>query len=178
LLADLDGMPILQHVLRAVGTAAPDVTVVVLGEQAARIESAIAWTNEYRVVNESPELGLSGSLKIGLGAIRALDPAESLRAILIVLGDQPRVRPSTIATLLAVDTDQPIVAPRYADGGLNPVLVRRAAWPLVSGASGDRGLGPILAASPALVHEIAIPGDNPDVDTAADLARLATPAEE
>ena len=38
---------------------------------------------------------------------------------------------------------------------------------------GDRGLGPILAAHPELVHEVSIDGSNPDVDTRDDLAALA-----
>ena len=59
-----------------------------------------------------------------------------------------------------------------ADGAPNPVLVRRAAWALAAGLSGDRGLGPLLAARPELVLEVAVDGANPDVDTPADLAAL------
>ena len=66
------------------------------------------------------------------------------------------------------------VVPRYVGGGGgNPVLVLRAGWPLVAEASGDRGLGPILAAHPELVAEVELGGSNPDVDTRADLAELA-----
>ena len=62
--------------------------------------------------------------------------------------------------------------PAYADErGRNPVLVRRAAFDLVAEATGDRGLGPVLAAHPELVAEVAVDGANPDVDTPADLAR-------
>jgi SAM-dependent methyltransferase len=44
----------------------------------------------------------------------------------------------------------------------------------VAEASGDRGLGPVIAAHPELVREIAIdlPGGNPDIDTRADLVTL------
>ena len=68
-------------------------------------------------------------------------------------------------------TDRPFVRPRYAaDGAPNPVLVRRDAWALAAGLDGDRGLGPLLAGRPDLVHAVPVDGANPDVDTPADLA--------
>ena len=45
--------------------------------------------------------------------------------------------------------------------------------PLIADAAGDRGLGPILDERPELVRWLDIDGDNPDVDTPADLARVA-----
>jgi CTP:molybdopterin cytidylyltransferase MocA len=53
------------------------------------------------------------------------------------------------------------------------VLVRRGAWPEASALHGDRGLGPLLAAHPERVLAVDVPGANPDVDTPADLERLA-----
>jgi SAM-dependent methyltransferase len=52
------------------------------------------------------------------------------------------------------------------------VLLGRAAFPLAGQASGDRGLGPLIAAHPELVREVPVEGDNPDVDTRDDLADL------
>jgi CTP:molybdopterin cytidylyltransferase MocA len=70
-------------------------------------------------------------------------------------------------------TDRSVVVPRYADGGgANPVLLKADAFELVDEASGDRGLGPLLATDPELVLEIAVPGGNPDIDTPDDLRRL------
>jgi molybdenum cofactor cytidylyltransferase len=65
------------------------------------------------------------------------------------------------------------VRPRYAgDAAPNPVLVRRAAWPMAAGLDGDRGLGPLLARNPELVLEVPVGGAIPDVDTPADLAAV------
>ena len=73
----------------------------------------------------------------------------------------------------AETTPQPIVRVRYAgDDAPNPVLVRRAAWALAAGLSGDRGLGPLFVERPDLVAEVAVPGANPDIDTPEDLARV------
>jgi hypothetical protein len=70
---------------------------------------------------------------------------------------------------------RPIVAPRYEGSGAhNPVrLDAVGGGELVARASGDRGLGPLLDAHPDLVRWTDVDGDNPDVDTPADLARVA-----
>ena len=70
------------------------------------------------------------------------------------------------------DPARPIVVPAYADdAGRNPVLLRPAGLPARRRGSGDRGLGPVLAAHPELVAEVPAAGVNPDVDTPADHAR-------
>lgn len=175
LLAPLAGRPVLQHVLDALATVGPAETVVVLAPAAASaFERAIEWRRARRVLNGRPEEGLASSLRVGLAAL-----AESERpvdAALICLGDQPRLRPAVVRALLAAlaaDPSRPIVVPAYAaDGGRNPVLLGRAAWDLADDARGDRGLGPLLEARPELVTSVPVDGDNPDVDTPEDLARL------
>jgi molybdenum cofactor cytidylyltransferase len=172
LLAPLDGKPILQHALDALAAADVDDVAVVLGDEQAAVEAAIAWRGERRVVNERPGDGLSSSLRVGLDAA-AEDP--SAEAVLVVLGDQPSLRPGVIRTVLrAAEASHALFvrARHAADGVPNPVLVRRAAWAMAAGLAGDRGLGPLLAARPELVLEVAVEGASPDVDTPDDLAAL------
>ena len=168
LLATIGGRPVLQHVLEAIAGAGVDDVVVVLGAEAPAIEASIDWRTERRVVNPAPQDGLSSSLRVGFDAL----PATSDR-VLVALGDQPRVSIATIRALLDAQptTKRPIIVPQYADDrGRNPVLVGRAAFDLVTATSGDRGLGPLLAAHPELVQEVPMEGANPDIDTPADLA--------
>jgi CTP:molybdopterin cytidylyltransferase MocA len=176
LLAILDGRPVLQHVLDAIAAAGIEATTVVLGADARAVERAVAWRGERRIVNPRPADGLSSSLRLGIRDAAASEPPPD--ALLVALGDQPRLRPEVVRALveaLASDASRPIAVPAYADDrGRNPVLLGRAAWRLADDAVGDRGLGPLLAAEPALVAAVPVPGDNPDVDTPADLARLAT----
>lgn len=169
LLAPIGGRPVLQHVLDALATAGLADVVVVLGRDAAAVESAVAWRAERRVVNPDPERGLATSLHLGFGAV----PADAA-GVLVALGDQPLVSAEVIRSLLdaPADRDRPIVVPTYADDrGRNPVLVRRPAFHLVVEAEGDHGLGPVLATHPELVEAIEVGGINPDVDTPADHAR-------
>lgn len=170
LLATLRGRPVLQHVLDAVAEAGIGDVVVVLGDHAEAIERAIEWRAERRVRNPEPAAGLAGSLRIGMAEV---DPKAT--SVLVVLGDQPLISPSTIRALIDAPRDaaRPVVVPRYAgDRGRNPVLLRRESFGLTGEATGDRGLGPVLAAHPELIHEIPVDADNPDVDSRADLAAL------
>jgi CTP:molybdopterin cytidylyltransferase MocA/SAM-dependent methyltransferase len=172
LVASLEGRPVLQHVLDRLAEAGVTDVVVVLGEDAAAVEAAIDWRRERRVHNEDPGRGLASSLRVG---IEALDDATE--AALIVLGDQPLVSVEAIRTLLdaSPDASRPIAVPVYRDdGGRNPVLLERAAFPLIAETTGDRGLGPLIEAHPELVREVPvdIPGGNPDIDTRADLVAL------
>jgi molybdenum cofactor cytidylyltransferase len=173
LLADLDGRPILQHVLDAVAEAGLDDAVVVLGAGHEAAELAIRWRRQRRVVNERPEDGLASSLRVGLQAAEDVPRAD---AAIVLLGDQPAVRVDAIRAVVdaAGTTDRPFVRARYgSDGAPNPVLIRRPAWPEAKALEGDRGLGPFLAAHGDRVLEVDVAGDNPDVDTPADLARMA-----
>lgn len=170
LAALFDGRPLLDHVLDALRAVPLDEIVVVT-----RPERPIPPSADLRVVvNPAPEDGLSSSLRLGLAAVTQIGspPAE---AVLVALGDQPRIDPEVMRQLLAAarTSARPVVMPAYdRDGSRNPVLLLRAAFALVDEASGDRGLGPIVDAHPELVHSVSVRGGNPDVDTPADLARL------
>jgi molybdenum cofactor cytidylyltransferase len=173
MLAKLDGRPILQHVLDALAIVSPADTVVVLGSDADALDAAIEWRSERRIVNPEPERGLSSSLRAGVAAAAAHEADARIEAILICLGDQPRLRADVIRALVDAETERPIVAPRYADdGSRNPVLLRRAAWRHALEMTGDSGLGAFIKAHSELVLEIRFDGGNPDVDVPGDLAAV------
>jgi CTP:molybdopterin cytidylyltransferase MocA len=172
LLATLEGRPVLQHVLDRLRGAGLDDVVVVLGADADEVERSIDLGAARPVRNPDPSRGLSSSLQVGVGAL-----AEDVDAVMIVLGDQPRLPARAVRALLdaGVTDERPIVVPLYGgDTGRNPVLLGRAALPLVAETMGDRGLGPLIDAHPELVREVPIrvEGGNPDVDTRADLVAL------
>ncbi len=185
LLARLDGRPILRHVLDALAAAGVDAPIVVIRPRARAVPALLAGRGAEVVVNPTPEAGLASSLRVGWAAAfgpRTAGTATKTRqrrpaqAVLIVLGDQPRLRPAIVRRLLdaPLDPDHPFVAPRYAvGGGRNPMRIDRSGESLVLATTGDRGLGPLLDARPELVRSIDVPGDNPDVDRRSDLAALA-----
>ena len=122
-------------------------------------------------MNPAPERGLSSSLQVGFEAV---DPAAD--AVLVALGDQPLVPVATIRALVDAPAERGSTHRRAClRGGARPEpgpapARRRSASSAET--SGDRGLGPVIAAHPELVTEVAVAGDNPDVDTIDDLAAV------
>ncbi|HEY8438349.1 MAG TPA: nucleotidyltransferase family protein [Candidatus Limnocylindrales bacterium] len=172
LLAEVDGRPLVRHVVDAAVAAGLDPVVVV--EPPAGALGGVDLAPAARVVNAKPDEGLSSSVRLGLRALDS-DGALAVDAAVILPGDQPLVRAATIRALVAAAGESPrtpFVVARHADGAPNPVLARRSIWRLADELVGDRGFGPILATHPELVREVSIEGSNPDVDTRADLVRL------
>ncbi len=167
LLARIGGRPILQSVLDALADAGIAEVTVVLGHDAETVGAAIEWRTERRVVNPDPGRGLSSSLQLGFATID-----DDVTDVLVALGDQPFTRSAVIAALVEAGADArgALVVPRYADDhGRNPVLIQRAAFPLLASTAGDRGFGPTIASRPELVHEVDVPGTNVDIDSRRDL---------
>ena len=172
LLAELDGRAIVGHVVDAARTAGLE-PIVVVGPPTGELDG-LDLGAVRRVTNETPQEGLSSSVRIGL---RELDGNQEVGAAVILPGDQPRVRPEVIRQLIDVADATPaplLIAPLYDDDAApNPILARRAAWRLADELVGDRGFGPLLADRPDLVQRVRVAGANPDIDTREDLARLA-----
>jgi molybdenum cofactor cytidylyltransferase len=169
--ARIAGRPILQHVLDALARAGLDDPIVVLAPDSA-LERSVEWRRARWVVNPDPTPGLSSSLQLGWAAALATDPQPD--AILVALGDQPRLTEEAIRAVIAAPPDgtRPFVAPRFATSGArNPVLIETGAVAeeLVRRTEGDRGLGPLLDDRPELVRWLDIGGDNPDIDRREDL---------
>ncbi len=180
----LEGRPLVAHVLAAARAAGVTRLVLVLGQDAAEVRAALVADQAQALAgvlvaeNPAPERGIASSLRLGLAAATAAPVPDG---VAILLGDQPRVRPEVIAALVAAARSAPAgtiaVAPAYeGDGAPNPVLVLPAGWAAAASLDGDRGLGPLLAAAPNRVIRVPVPGANPDVDTPADLAALASSA--
>lgn len=176
LLADLEGRPLLAHVIGTVRAVRPARTVVVLGADAERVREAIGWVDEVLVTNPRPEAGLAGSLRMAVAACLQGLPAP--RGVLVVLGDQPRTSSVVIRALVraipdAMSSGAWAVVPRYAGGGGgNPALLLPTGLARVPDLRGDRGLGSLLEAVPGRAFRVSVEGSNPDVDTLADLRAL------
>lgn len=179
LLVPWRGRPLLSHViacivaLRDAGEISGVTAVVPPGDGGV---AALARQSGCRLVpNARPDLGLSHSLRLGLGALAALpDPPP---AALLFLGDEPAVPLEAVREVLRAweHGGQAVVRPRYAEATEepgHPVLLDRDAWGLADGLTGDQGLGAALSHAPHLVLHVDVDGSNPDVDRPEDLQRL------
>jgi molybdenum cofactor cytidylyltransferase len=122
------------------------------------------------IINPAPDLGISHSLQLGLAALEASPRAE---AALVFLGDQPLVRLDVVEALVAAGNSQ-IVRPRYEshpDAPGHPVLLPRSIWERARQLEGDHGFRDLVSSLPGTVG-LDVKGDNPDIDTRADLKAL------
>ncbi len=114
---------------------------------------------------------MARSVQTGLDAL----PGDTLAA-LMVLGDQPQLRPETIAALLQRwrETQSPVVAPFYRGQRGNPVLLDRAVWPLVRALPDSANPRQIFQAA-GRIEPVDLEDDTilRDLDTPEDYAREA-----
>jgi molybdenum cofactor cytidylyltransferase len=132
----LDDRPLLQHVLDSVRASGVKEIVLVLGYAAEAIQREIDAQNARVVINQSFHQGMGTSLKAGLSGV---DPQAE--AAIIVLADQPFVRPATLDQLIAEHhrSKAEIVIPTYRGFRGNPVLLDRLVFSEVMALNGDMG---------------------------------------
>jgi nicotine blue oxidoreductase len=170
-LVEVDGQTLAErgaNMLRA-GGAAP--VLVVTG--AAPLELPGVQT----VHNPQWRTGMGSSLRAALQALRESDQAA---AAVVALADQPLVGAEAVARLItAYHGGAGVAVAAYQGKPRNPVLVAREHWPeVIAMATGDQGARAFLRARPDLVTlvECGDTGSPDDIDTAADLARIAVRA--
>jgi len=176
LLASLGDRTLVSHVLEAVSAAQANGLLagayVVAAERDGPIADLTRQVGATLVPNPDPSRGLSSSLRLGLAALPG-----TLDAALVFLGDQPMVRVEVIEKLIDAwrEGGTGVVRPRYArtpETPGHPVLLARPVWRLAGRLEGDSGFNPQFSPGAADVRVIDVPGDNPDVNTPADLLAL------
>ena len=127
---------LLGHVLENVRNSSVNEIVLVLGHAAETIKERVAIHSLKVVINEAYRQGMGTSLRAGLSALPA-----GVNAALIVLADQPFVRPATLDLLIDQyrQSNAQIVIPIYKGFRGNPVLLDRSVFSEVMALSGDIG---------------------------------------
>lgn len=170
-LLELDGRPVLQHVVDAARAAGLDEVVVVLGHRADDIAAAIELPPSARTTyNPRFAEGQSTSLAAGLSAA-----SPGSRAAVVLLGDQPRLGAEVIRTVVEtyLQTGAKVVRASWGGTPSHPVLFDRSVWEAVQAVEGDRGARDLLKANPDWEVRVEV-GEAPpgDLDTWDDYERL------
>ena len=132
----LGGETILQRTLNNVRASDVGEIVLVLGHAAESVEKAIS-TERIRIVrNPDYQQGMGTSLRAGLASVNA-----DAGGALIILADQPFVRPETLNELITChqESKPQILIPMYRGFRGNPVLLDRSVFEEVKGLNGDIG---------------------------------------
>jgi CTP:molybdopterin cytidylyltransferase MocA len=170
-LAELDGRPLLAHVLTAVGAAPVDRVIVTLGGAASEVLDRV-------------DLGRAGPLVVerwaeGMGHVLASALAQAgddWAAVVVLLGDQPLVTGPVVARLVEAwrAGAGPMVTATYGGRPGNPKLFDRQLLPDLLRLTGDTGARDLLAAHPDQVHRVEVGdlGSDADIDVEADLERV------
>lgn len=177
-LAKVAGAALLQSTLDVVKHSVVRDIVLVVGHHAEEVTGSIDVLGIEVVFNPAYDEGMSTSIKAGLATLR-----PDVSGVVMVLGDQPLIRPRTIDRLVEAygSTDCQAVAPSYEGRRGNPILLDLSLRPQIELLQGDVGCREILdRLDDVEVVEVDDPGILVDVDTRADLdrVRVATLARE
>jgi CTP:molybdopterin cytidylyltransferase MocA len=170
-LAELDGVPLLQHAVDAMlGAGGIGPVRVVLGAHADRVRAAVDFAAADPLVCEGWEEGMAASLRCGVAALYGCD------WIVVTLGDQPRITPHVIAAVLteAARAAEGCAAVRAAYDGRpgHPVALARSLFPAVAALRGDVGARDLLDGAATRSVEVGHLCRPDDVDVPADLEAL------
>lgn len=163
-LAELAGRPLLEHVLAA-GRAARgvDALLVVVGARADVVTAGARLDGVDVVRCPDWQEGMSASLRAGLRAAQA----RGATTVVVLLADQPGVRPAAIERTLA--TAGSLVRGVYDGRPGHPVVLRGAAIDRIAGGSDEQRRALMRDAT---VVELGDLGGGDDVDRPEDLVRL------
>ncbi len=122
------------------------------------------------VRNDRWESGIASSLGAAIVALRAV---AGIDALVVGLGDQPRVGPEAYRRLAgAYDSGARLAAATYAGVRANPVLLARDHWDEALGLEGDEGARVLMRRHPVVEVPCDGTGEPTDIDTPQDLAAL------
>ena len=165
-LAELDGVPMLEHSLRTMTAAPVGRVVVVLGAGADEIAKTVDLHGADALVCARWDEGQSASLACGLAEL------ADCEAIVVTLGDQPRVSPDAIRRVIGARNGAAAVRATYGGNPGHPVLLERELYEQLRNVTGDRGARNLLLSA----HVLEVPcddlGGGEDVDTPAELDAL------
>lgn len=162
---------------RAATTALASVctpVVVVLGASFERCLLELKDLPLLTVENSSWEDGMGSSLRLGMERLLGAGP-DSLDAVVIMLCDQPLLTVAVLEALVAEyrATGCQIAASKYGQALGVPALFDRSLFPELRALAGTQGAKRILQRYPDRIHQLAFPGGEIDIDTAADYADLS-----
>jgi CTP:molybdopterin cytidylyltransferase MocA len=166
-LAEFEGRPLLEHAIRAMIASPVGRVVVVLGSGAEEVLATVDMHRADALVCRRWAEGQSASLACGLAEL------SECEAVVVTLGDQPRMSPDAIRRVIAGrGRGAAAVRATYHGAPGHPVLLERRLFERMRDVTGDHGARNLLLS----VRTREVPcddlGGGQDVDTPAQLDAL------
>ena len=159
---------LLDHVLETARACRLHQLLCVLGGDADAVREQVDLGGVQVVENRDFGEGCSSSIAAALAVVDS-----HADVLVLMLGDQPGVRPQTVAALLAGIGDAPLAACGYADGRGHPLAFSRAMFGELGALHGDKGVWKLLDRHADVAVIVPIDGPVPrDVDTWDDYERV------
>lgn len=173
LLLDIDGIPMISHVLKLLKDFDFREVLVVTGYSG--IERIAKIFGFQTVLNDSPEIGQSHSVVLGVTA------SPDSGGWLFFNGDTPQLKTGTIRRILETaeanktGSREKILVPRYGGRPGQPVYFPPGFYGELTALTGDEGGRQVIRRHPSDVCylDIADAGQGIDIDTPEDLKKLS-----
>jgi molybdenum cofactor cytidylyltransferase len=171
LIAEVDGKPMVRHVVNAAMNSEAFSVVVVTGHARDAVENALMGLPVQVRYNADYDSGIASSLRNGV-----LAAGPSVRGAIVMLGDMPRVTPELLNKLIEAFGNNPnarAVVPVFGGQRGNPVLLSKKIFGEVAKLTGDMGARKLLEGDGEVIE---VPVDDVgvalDIDTPAALEEL------
>lgn len=152
--------------------ATTDEVYCVLGANADNIQHHVKQYNVKFIRNLNYEDGLGSSIGAGINHIQSLN----IDAVLIMLGDQPKVSTSYLNEMFRVfkENQNHIIASDYSGKNGVPAIFPKTYFEDLLRLAGDKGAGELLNKSDASIKTITNSVSLDDIDTPEDYQNLIT----
>lgn len=165
--------PMLQHLLQVSSDSVAAKVIVVLGANAEKITSEVAFGEAQVVVNEGWQEGMASSIRTGIKVLVEIEPL--IAGAIIMLCDQPYITSTLLDCLITtyLNTDKPIVASEYNSVLGSPAFFQRSIFPELLQLKGDAGAKVIIQQHSKEVEAVAFSKGDIDIDTPADYEQVS-----
>lgn len=169
LLMPIDGKPMVTHAVDAAMASRAEPVIVVTGHDAEAVTAALGDIDAQVVHASDHAEGMSRSLVCGLDAV-----PEKASAVVVCLGDMPRVRADHLNRLIQAHAPGAICVASFDSRRGNPVLLDRAYFGEIRHITGDKGARDLIRRHEANVREVTMDDDAPllDIDEQSDFEQL------
>ena len=167
LLLDFKVKPLIAHAVDTLLASEIDEVVVVLGNEAGKVQEKLRGREVRLIENPDFREGLSTSVRVGVTAV-----SPQADGIMVYLADQPLLEPADVNRILRAFTHakgvgKSIVVPFFGEQRGNPVILDSSFREAILGVVGDVGCKGVIKRYPDQVFIVEMENDHVirDMDT-------------